>query len=234
MKYTITMSCGHEDQIELFGKEKEREKKIAYLQSSGLCKECYKNKMREESQKEGFIFNASVLPYIDNDTGSILLSVWFSGDTMPYKDAIKSLGGYRWSKREAADDWYSSSVPMCWNKIIKLDNLQEEITKAVSIGADNTISDQGLFAMIHYKMALKNQRKWMEKKEEIEGIEKPVIPEILKDCRWNEKIYGKSGNYSIYPNGQKVSITNEQAEEIKDYLRLKDEYKKQVEKIQNL
>ena len=41
-----------------------------------------------------------------------MLSVWFSGNTKPYKDDIKSLGGYSWSGRESANDWYSLSAPM--------------------------------------------------------------------------------------------------------------------------
>ncbi len=233
MKYTIMMSCGHEDTVVLFGKEKERDRKIEYFKYHGLCKECYKKKMEEEAKKEGFVFNASVLPYIDNNDGSILLSVWFSGYTKPHKDEIKSLGDYTWSERESANDFYSTSVPLCWNKVIKLEKLQEEITKAVSIGADSVVSDKGLFADASYQIALSQQKKWHEKKEKIDEIEKPVVPEVLRGCRWNQKIYGKSGNYSIYPNGEKTTITDEQAEEIKTYLELKEDYKKKVEEIKN-
>lgn len=64
MKYEIMMSCGHEDTVELFGKEKERDRKIEYFKIHGLCKECYRKKKEEETQKEGLIFNATVLPYI--------------------------------------------------------------------------------------------------------------------------------------------------------------------------
>lgn len=52
-------------------------------------------------------------------------------------------------------------------------------------------------------------------------------------CTWNQKIYGKAGNYSIYPNGDKKLITDEQAEEIKNYLTLKEEYRKKVNEIKN-
>lgn len=233
-KYTIMMSCGHEDTVELFGKEKERDRKIEYFKSCGLCKECYKKKIEEEAKKEGLVFNASVLPYIDQDDGSILLSVWFSGYTKPRKDDIKALGGYVWSERRSADDWYSfSPFDKCWNKVIKLKDLEEETNKAVSIGAENTVSDKGLFAMVHYQIALKQQKKWIEQKEKIDAIEKPIVPEVLNGCTWNQKIYGKAGNYSIYPNGNKTLITDDQAEEIKNYLELREEYKKKVEEIKN-
>ena len=39
MKYTILMSCGHEDVVDLVGKNSDRERKIEYFKSYGLCKE---------------------------------------------------------------------------------------------------------------------------------------------------------------------------------------------------
>lgn len=56
-KYTVLMSCEHEDTIELVGKSSERERKIEYFKANGLCKECYKKKMEEESESKGLIFN---------------------------------------------------------------------------------------------------------------------------------------------------------------------------------
>lgn len=48
MKYTILMSCGHEDVVDLVGKNSDRERKIEYFKSYGLCKECYKKQMEEK------------------------------------------------------------------------------------------------------------------------------------------------------------------------------------------
>lgn len=234
MKYTITMSCGHEERIELFGTTKERDRKIEYFRSEGLCKECYKKKMQEEAEKEGFNFNASVLPYIDNEDGSMLLSVWFSGNTKPYKEEIKSLGGYSWSARDSSLDGYTYSISMCWNKIIKLNEWKDEIEKAESIGANNIVKENDLFETAHYQIALKQQKKWNKKKDEIESIEKPIVPEILKNCKWNQTIYGRSGNYTIYLDGNKVFITDYQKEEIEKYLKLKKEYKNKIESINKI
>lgn len=231
-KYAILMSCGHEDTVELLGNGKERERKIAYYEKNGLCKKCYKKKMEEQTESEELIFNATVLPYINEENGDIMLSVWFAGNTRPCKDAIKSLGGYKWSERAAAIDFLSTEKPpLCWNKVISLKELSDEITKATSIGADSVVSDKGLFAMINYQIALEKQKEWMDKKDKIESIRKPAIPDILKDCKWNQKVYGKSGNYSIYPDGERVTISDEQAEEIKSYLQEKEEYEKRVKEI---
>lgn len=235
MKYTITMSCGHEDCIELFGKEKERDRKIEYFETHGLCKECYRKKKEEEAQKEGFIFNATVLPCIDKKDGSILLSVWFSGDTKPHKDDIKLLGNYSWSERGSADDQYSlRRPPLCWNKIIKLDNLEEEIIKATSIGAKNTVMDSSLFAQVHYQIALERQKEWREKRKKIDLVEKPIVPEVLRGCTWNQKIYGRSGAYAIYLDNNKTPITDAQKEEIENYLISKKEYQDKINSINNI
>lgn len=232
-KYTITMGCGHEDTVTLFGSSEERKRKIEYFKEFGLCKECYKIKMREQEKSKGLVFNVSVLPYIDENDGSILFYMWFSGDTMPNKDKIKSLG-YYWGECEASDDWYSVTRPqMVWNKTIKESDLQTEISKAESIGAKKLEIDDGLFASIHYKIALNYQKKWKEKMREIASIQNPKVPEILIGHRWNQKIYGKPGNYSIYPDGNKTPITDEEAEELKDYVAAKEEYKKKVEEIKN-
>lgn len=40
-KYTVKFSCGHEATIELFGKDVDRKRKIAYFEENGLCPECY-------------------------------------------------------------------------------------------------------------------------------------------------------------------------------------------------
>lgn len=47
-KYDITYSCGHEGTVELLGKEKDRQRKIEWYESTGLCPECYKKEMREK------------------------------------------------------------------------------------------------------------------------------------------------------------------------------------------
>lgn len=82
--------------------------------------------------------------------------------------------------------------------------------------------------------SIKKQKKWNEKKNIIESIEKPTVPEVLKGCTWNQKIYGRSGSYTIYPNGNKVSITDDQKKEIENYLKLKKEYQNKIESINNM
>lgn len=46
-KYQVELSCGHTQQIELFGKNEERERKIEYLKNNGKCSECYKEELKK-------------------------------------------------------------------------------------------------------------------------------------------------------------------------------------------
>lgn len=48
--YTVKFACGHTAEIQLFGKESERQRKIKYLGESGMCPSCYK-KQQEEAKK---------------------------------------------------------------------------------------------------------------------------------------------------------------------------------------
>lgn len=56
-KYEVNFSCGHTETIELFGKVKDRERKIAYYEECGCCSACYSEKKRIEmevkAEKEG-------------------------------------------------------------------------------------------------------------------------------------------------------------------------------------
>ena len=233
-QYDVMMSCGHEETVVLYGKTTERQRKIKYFEREGLCKECYKKKMREQDESEGLVFNISVLPYIDNENGCIQLSVWLSGNTKPHKDAIKSIGGYRWSTRESADDYYGfSTPPMCWNKVVDLENLNREIENAQKIGVNSINGDTGITSSINYKIAFGLQKEWKSKENEIATIPKPHVPKLLQGHSWNQKIYGRSGNRSIYPDGVKTNITDEEADEIKKYLEEKEEYRKKIDEIRN-
>lgn len=84
---------------------------------------------------------------------------------------------------------------------------------------------------------------WIENREDMgnthnflllfkkDSVPKPAEPEILAGQQWNKKIYGKEGNYSIYLDGDKVEITDEQAKELEQYLLAKTEYNDKVNEI---
>ena len=51
MKDYVTYSCGHTGEVQLFGTNKDRERKIKWYEESALCPECYM-KQQEERGKE--------------------------------------------------------------------------------------------------------------------------------------------------------------------------------------
>lgn len=231
MKYTIRMSCGHEDTVDLDGKTKERERKIEYFKSSGLCKDCYKKKMEEEAASQPLTFNFSVRPFVNEENGKIELNVWFSGNTRPYKDSIKALG-YKWGYREFTEDFLGlGRPPMCWSLVIELDDLPKEAERAANIGAKCLKSAKSLATDMFYRMALKSQAEWNEKNARVKEIPKPQVPDVLAGHRWNRTIYGRAGNYSVYLDDEKVVISDEKKEEIEKYLNDKEEYQRKVKEI---
>lgn len=233
-KYSITYSCGHEAVVELFGKVEERKKKIEYFEKNGLCRECYKKKMEETAKAEGLIFNASILPRVDLSDGSFLINVWFSGDTKPLKDDIKALG-YKWCELETTtESMLSADRPLFfWNKVVKANSLKAEIEVAKELGVITFHVSQKFWDKVDCQIATKAKKEWEEKHEKITELKKPEPPAKIKGCKWNGVVYGKSGNYSIYPNGEKTSITDDEADEIKRYLEEKEVYFKRVKEIEN-
>ena len=51
MKYSVAYACGHTKMIQLYGKNSERERKIAWMETT-LCPECYKAKMEAKREAE--------------------------------------------------------------------------------------------------------------------------------------------------------------------------------------
>ena len=214
MKYNITYSCGHNGTVKLFGVSSERERKIKYFENRGLCPECYKEKMKQEEKEKGLQFHMEVLPYIDETNGSLLLSIWFEGDTQPVIDDIKALGGYQWGRRNCVDLLENRKRSFYWNKVIQMNELKEEMTKATSIGADTTIAEGGFFPEIHYQIALKKQKEWEKSHENRSSDEESSLLEKIKGHRWNKKIYGKAGNYAIYLDGERFPISDYEKKEL--------------------
>ena len=48
MKYTVKCSCGHDVEVNLYGKASEREAKIKWYETEAVCPECYKAKKASE------------------------------------------------------------------------------------------------------------------------------------------------------------------------------------------
>ena len=56
-KYDVTYSCGHTGTVDLFGKNTERERKIAWMERECLCPDCYKAAKRKEEKERGLLYD---------------------------------------------------------------------------------------------------------------------------------------------------------------------------------
>lgn len=52
MKYDVTYSCGHTATVELFGKTEDRERKLHWMETEGMCPDCYREWIREENARK--------------------------------------------------------------------------------------------------------------------------------------------------------------------------------------
>jgi len=46
-KYSITFTCGHEETHQLFGRHREKERRIEWMENNMVCSECYKKQIQE-------------------------------------------------------------------------------------------------------------------------------------------------------------------------------------------
>jgi len=222
-KYDITYSCGHKGTVELFGKTSERENKIAWYERDGLCPECYKATKRAEEAEKPLTLTIDCDPYQQ----TIILH--FSGNTMPYKDQIKALG-YYWGEMPMHGMFgllATKRPPLVWYKTVALDDLESAMKQAEELQPKlvNHITDVDIITFQTVKA------KADEKQAKIAAIKKPVVPSQIAGKKWNQTIYGKSGNKTIYPDGIKTPITDEEAADIEKYLDEKTAYKKAIAEI---
>ena len=87
--------------MQLYGKNADPERRLAWYRESALCPECFKAKKRQEEKEAGLC--VAFRTGVDPRTGELSLFAVFEGDTYPSKDAIKALGA-RWSDEYPSDN----------------------------------------------------------------------------------------------------------------------------------
>ena len=61
----------------------------------------------------------------------------------------------------------------------------------------------------------------------------PAVPAVLKGHRWNQRVYGNAGNYTVYPDGVKTGLTDAEANEIMVYLKETEAYGAKIAKMKS-
>ena len=80
------------------------------------------------------------------------------------------------------------------------------------------------------KLFRKHNKKKLEAQKQLADL-LPEKPECIRDGHWNEKVYGKAGRYSIYLDGNKVNISDEEAVGLEEYLGNMEKYRKKKKEL---
>lgn len=215
-----------------------------------LCEKCYAEEQREIERQKGLYIDVRLDSNSAFDEDSLPIAIIFGGDTKPLKETIKDLGA-RWTDEYPESGVFGDLLRMGrhvfkWVLWCTLENYEEKIKEAEKIGAKiNSIpSDVDLALYSKIKQTQDTERNEKKEKLKAELEELGDIPawsnEIMelwpKNAKWNGKIYGKAGRYSVYFSGVQVSLTDAQADLMKKTYELRQEWrntKKQIESKYN-
>lgn len=229
-KYDITYSCGHEGVVELLGKERDRQRKIEWYKSTGLCPECYKKEMREKEAKMPLILKIDLEPF--NTKNPIVLH--FAGNTMPVKDKIKELGGYRWGELTVGAFGLLQNPEKAWHKYISFGDIDNEIekVKAVFPKVEVKINFKAAdVAALKFKIDEESKNK-AEYEQAVSIIEKPEKPDCYPDGKWNGRVYGSEKyGFKIYVDGEETTISLEDKARFEKYDVEYKSYKAQIKEL---
>lgn len=204
-EYTVTKDC--------FNRKEADSWEEYMVNNPGLCKKCWGAEQREKEAERPLTLVVDIDPYAQT------IVLHFEGNTKPQKDDIKALG-YRWGDLPMRGTFgvFQTRPKIGWFKVIRnIDDIAAEFEKAASLKPvlKNNVTDVDL--MTWQAVISKNAEKQSEYESEKALLVKPIVPEKLLNKRWNGKIYGKAGNYSIYLDNEYTKISDAEKEEIEKY-----------------
>ncbi len=229
MKYTVRCSCGHNDVVELYGKGADRERKIAWYETSGVCVECYKAAKRAEEAVKPIVATVKV----SGNLGKVVIVL--SGNVYPQKDDFKARG-YFWSAdTDDMSDELGGKVVKAWRKTFEVNEKgQEALEKEIEILKAQGVEVKEMINPVDAKLAQDKNAEESAEAEEISKIEKPAEPEMVAGRRWNGNIYGSDKyGYRVYLDNKEIKITEEQKEMLEGYISAKSDYNKRVAEVRN-
>ena len=222
MIYTVHYSCGHDGDQDINGTPDEVIKKIKSLEKKGICKACYANKKRSEPLTLHIErFNKGTYT---NYCEWLLL--FFSGNTQAAREQIKAMG-YQWGEMPStrARDMFKKTDKKAWFKATRLEDLEIDLDEASVLAPQIQSLLTGIDLDIMEKHAPKNQ----DRIRRLKALHKPEAPDFFGGYTWNKKIYGRS----IYMNGEKITLTTEQLDELDQYKKELAEYEEKARAIKD-
>ena len=234
-KYEVKFSCGHTQVIELFGKDKDRQRKIEYFEERGLCKDCYKAMMQEIETHTPLGLTAQL-----NPLETYPFRVYFTGDTESVEDKVKALG-FTWTDINDGDI-SPTSVYMGWSCEFKsseeLGKVFKEVKKVfpeIEVKFDFKEVDMALYKRLKEQETqneIEGKKQAAELQKKIDELEMPQRPECYPEGNWNGRFYNaKKGYRRIYVNNKELLITEEDVQTIDRFDNQVENYKLQVAAI---
>jgi hypothetical protein len=207
-KYTINFACGHGDMVkELFGKQAERDRKIAWMESNMVCGDCYRAGQRKADADAPKTCTVHVTAIQEPQ---VIFAV--AGQIEANKDALAGLG-FRWQEGiGGVFDMLSVSRPtkrFCVvHRIDSLEELSSWTAQMYNSLKDLGYDPQNALNPIDLEMVRKSFAERTAKAENIAT----AVAENPKPTRpaWYAEMMAKPGstwNGKIYPGGR-IYISN--------------------------
>lgn len=223
-----------------------------------VCPACYAKQAAEKEKAEGLVAKVRLgNPYNEKmDVWFVLF-----GDTYPLREQLKAIGGrftdeYPAEKSTLGGSLFfgmSTKLPMKrWAIYCLADKGHEVEQKLSGLGFQlqyPSQETQDMWRRVHAEATAQRETKRAEKEKaaaerEKEKSEKltalgpmPTWPKNIlavwpASARWNGKIYGRPGSYSVYFGGEKVDLTDTQKEALEKAQAARAAWRKKKEEIE--
>lgn len=249
--------CGKTFEKELYeygkGASKRLDDKVEWAENGGIdeCPDCWKARQRTEEKAAGLTCEIRLGSVHDKEPRVFAI---FGGDSYSHKDELKE-AGCRWTEdypagKVMADLLGLSRPRKAW--VLYGTDVDAIIDKAKSLCDNVALPDamemstwaavRGEIAGIRAREEDEKARESAEKQAGIDAaLEElgpiPSWPESVKakwpdGAKWNGKVYGKAGNRNVYFSGEKVTLTDEEAEAMERTSEARDEWRKKKAAIE--
>lgn len=192
-----------------------------------VCPKCYAKQKEEEEQAKPLTLTVSFSPFATPP----LVTLSWSGKTRGREEELKTLG-YEFRSPISSgglNDWLGLKPSRkAWTKDITVEESEAEIEQAQDLAEKvvNHIQPEDIMA---YRIRMEREKSLQR---EIASIPKPEKPKCYPTGRWNGKVYGYGhAGYSIYVDGQKIAVTQQEKDELTRYLVDMAAYREEVKKI---
>lgn len=242
-QYTYAYLCGHgRGTVRLYGKESERQRKLAWYADTFVCPDCFKKQKAEEDAASPKTASLHLAVY-----GKVYQSIQVHGQLSANKEALKQLG-YSWGDEIDGGLLALFKSPKLalqkWAEVRSIEDIQatakrwsDELTElGYTIISVPSIFDQQA-AKLHFENAAKKEKEEQRQSEEVERQKaaaekaeaekkaridrldpKPNPPEWYEKLReskqyWNGRFYGDNRRgWRIYLDGHPTKVTRENKE----------------------